>query len=308
VFDYVYYKVNDYHAAEEITSQTLALYCLKCSYEDEDRIRGWLINTAKNYLKKHFETNSKENKTFVQYSDQLHHFFPDELNEEDQKSLKDAFHEAFQTLSKVEFELIMLYLRSQKSIRKMHEIMGGSYNALKKRISRIRKKLKAETYRNLGFYGSKRIVTPELDNQIYQFLRRFKKNLKVGTLEKMYYYFSEIDLKKYTPPVDIKKIVDYDIEINNSIYKVWVFYKNRDLDGDSFFIEFYIDNNNHLKIITPPMRPQKVVVIQANSTEGNKLKELLSKFPIDKTGHPNVPKEEIEKIIKQLEAKQKESK
>jgi hypothetical protein len=230
------------------------------------------------------------------------------LNEEDQKSLKDAFHEAFQTLSSDDFEIILLYLRCRKSVSKLLEITGGSYNALKKRISRIRKKLKAETYRNLGFYGSKRIVTPELDNQIYQFLRRFKKNLEAGTLEKMYYYFSEIDIKRYTPPVDIKKIVNYDIDLINMQYRLWVFYKNFTDNADSFYIDFFIDEKKHLKIITPPTKPNKMFVMDIETEEAKILFEMVKTYPVGKTGRANIPDSELQKIIKQLEAKQKESK
>ncbi|MFC1898201.1 sigma-70 family RNA polymerase sigma factor [Candidatus Cloacimonadota bacterium] len=305
VFNFVYYKVNDYHTANDITSQVMALYCLKCDYQDESKIKGWLINSAKNYLKKYYESNTRERKTFVQYSDQLHFFSPQELNSEDHDSLADAFHEAFKALSEKDLDSILLYLRCRKSIKKMQGTIGGSYDALKKSISRIRKKLKAETYKNLGFYGSKKIVTPELDNMIYQFLRRFKQNLEAGTLEKMHYYFSEVDLNNFDKNIKIKKIIEYEIEKLSSKYKAWVFYTNLHDIAEYFYIEFYIDDNNHLKVTTPPTKKSELVVIKKDSAEGKELSDLLEKYPLDKSGQPKIPKEELENILKQFNEKQK---
>jgi len=307
-FNYVYYKLNDYHDASDITSQVLALYCLKCNYLDDNSIKGWLINTSKNLIKKHYTKKSRENKTIVQYIDQLNHFHNEELSANEQQSLSNAFHEAFDALSKKDLDIMLLYMRCDRSIKKTHLILDVSYDSMRKKISRIKKKLKAETYKNMGYYGSKMIVTPELDNQIYQFLRRFKINLENDSLEKMHYYFSEIDIKDINKKFEINKIFDYEIELKNSIYKVWIFFKNKKSIGDSFYIEFYINENNYLKIITPPTRPQKVIVIQANSNEGNQLNELLNKYPIDKTGRPKIPKEEIEKIFKMQETKKQNSK
>ncbi|MFC1898204.1 hypothetical protein ACFLYJ_01400 [Candidatus Cloacimonadota bacterium] len=62
VFNFVYYKLNDYHAANDIISQVMALYCLKCDYQDESKIKGWLINSAKNCLKKYYESTTREKK------------------------------------------------------------------------------------------------------------------------------------------------------------------------------------------------------------------------------------------------------
>ena len=308
VFNFVYYKVNDYHVANDITSQVMALYCLKCDYRDEIKIKGWLINSAKNYLKKFYETNTRERKTFVQYSDQLHFFSSQELKSESHNSLTEAFHEAFKTLSEKELDSILLYLRCRKSIKKMHEIIGGSYDALKKRVSRIRKKLKAETYQNLGFYGSKKIVTPELDNLIYQFLRRFKQNLEAGTLEKMHYYFSEIDLNKFEKNIKIKKIIEYEIEKTGSKYKIWVFYYNFEGIAETFIIEFKVNEKGNLKILVPPKKDRNPAVFSTDSNEGYLLLKLLNKYPIDKSGRPKIPKEEIEKILKMQVANQNKTK
>ena len=120
----------------------------------------------------------------------------------------------------------------------------------------------------------------------------------------MYYYFSEIDLKNYNPALEIKKILDFDIDIEDKIYRVWVVYLNKNDVGDSFFIEFYIDDSNYLKVIKPPTKLKKVTRIDETSIEGKKILELLNNYPIDKSGRPKIPPEEIEKILQQYKKKQ----
>ena len=218
--------------------------------------------------------------------------------------LHDAFKESFKSLNDMELKTIFYYFQCNENIKGMHNNIGGSYATLRKQISRIKNKLKAETFKRLGYIGSKRIVTPQLNNLIIKFLRRFKKNLEAGTIEKMYYYFSKVDLKNYNPNYEIKEIFGYDVDLNDSIYKAWVFFNNKHNLMDSFYIEFFIDDKNHLKIITPPTKTKKIVVINEDSIEGKQIKKLLDTFPIDKSGRPKIPEEEIDKIIKQFEEKQ----
>ena len=205
----------------------------------------------------------------------------------------------------MELKTIFYYFQCHENMKEMHANIEVSYVTLRKQLSRIRNKLKAETFKRLGYIGSKRIVTPQLNNLIIKFLRRFKKNLEAGTIEKMYYYFSKVDLKNYNPTYEMKEILDYDINLNDSIYKAWVFYNNKHNVIDSFYIEFFVDDKNHLKIVTPPTKTKKMVVINKDSIEGKQIRKLLDTFPIDKSGRPKIPEEEMDRIIKQFEENQK---
>ena len=44
---------------------------------------------------------------------------------------------------------------------------------------------------------------------------------------------------------------------------------------------------------------------QNNSNFGKQISKLLETFPIDKSGRPKIPEEEMDKIIKQFEENQK---
>jgi len=124
----------------------------------------------------------------------------------------------------------------------------------------------------------------------------------------MYYYFSKVDLKKYNPSYEIEKVIDYEIELINSIYKVWIIFKNKQNENDSFYIEFFIDDKNHLKILTPPQKSPKVFKFNKDSEEGHKILQMINSATIDKPGVSKFSTEELEKILKQIEEKKNSDK
>ena len=303
-FDYAFYRTGNLNISEDISSQTISLFLL--SFKRNTDEKKWIINTTKNYCKKYFSKVTREQKNRKKYGSELIAKFSEHSDIESDKELVIAFKDSFETLSEMELQTILYYFKCNENIIEMSENLTISYATIRKRISRIKNKLKAETYLRLGYYGTKKIVTPQLNNLIVKFLNRFKENIEKNSLKKMHYYFSAIDIEKYKHNIKINKIIDYDIELKNSVYKAWVFYENNQDIAESFFVEFYVDNTNHLRIISPPTKKDNLVVIKSDSIEGKKLLELLAKYPEDKTGRPNIPKEEIERILKQFEEKQKD--
>ncbi len=301
VFNFALYKTGSIEAANDITSQTINLYLLKADTIEEEHIKGWLIQTSKKYCQAFFRSEKKE----TQKQDNYRHEIMEQLYEQQaigrDEALKEAFQDSFKALNDHELKTIFYYFQCNENIKEMHNMINISYTVLRKQISRIKNKLKAETYKVLGVIATKKIVTPQVNNLIVKFLRRFKTNLENNSLEKMYYYFSEVDLKKYNPSYEIKKILDYEIELIDSIYKVWIFFKNKKDETDSFFIKFYIDKKNHLKILTPPQKPSNVFKFKEDSEEGKRILKILNSAPIDRTGVSKFSDEELEKILKQIE-------
>ena len=235
-FDYALYRTGNIQAAEDISSQTISLFLL--SFNNRSDARRWIINTSKNYCNKFFAKMKKEEKGTNTYRDDMLQRISNHPGYEKNSSLHEAFQESFKSLNNMELKTIFYYFQCHENMKEMHANIEVSYVTLRKQLSRIRNKLKAETFKRLGYIGSKRIVTPQLNNLIIKFLRRFKKNLEAGTIEKMYYYFSKVDLKNYNPTYEIKKILDYDIEINDKIYKAWVFFQNKQKIIQKFLTTF----------------------------------------------------------------------
>ena len=307
-YNYSLYHTRDFELSNDISMKTIGLFLLKADEIEEENDIRWVINTSKIHIQSHFRITKQEHNNINKFQQNLLEKLDSNLITETDVELKETFKEVLQTLNIEEMGTILFYFQCDKKIKVMHSLLDISYDALRKKISRIKRKLKAETFKKLGVIATKKIVTPQLDKLIVDFLQTFKKCLEENSLEKMYYYFSEVDLKKYNPTYDISKIVDYEIKLVNSIYKVWVFFKNKKSETDSFYIEFFINDKNHLKILTPPQKSEKVFKFNKDSEEGKKILFMLNSATVDKTGVSRFSSEELEKILKQIEEKKNPNK
>ena len=302
-YNYSLYRTGDFDLADEISMKTIGVFLLKADEIGSDQASKWIINTSKIHIQSHFRTVKQDHDNVKKYKQDLLEKLDNNLVTIKDNELSETYKEVLQTLTSEEMKTILYYFQCDQKIRSMHLLLDISYDALRKKISRIKRKLKAETFKRLGVIVTKKIITPKINDLIVKFLKSFKINLEENSLEKMYYYFSKIDLDNYNPTYEISKIVDYEIKLTNSIYKVWVFYKNKNNDTDSFYIEFFIDDKNHLKILTPPQKSEKVFKFNKDSEEGKKILQMLNSATIDKTGVSKFSTEELEKILKQIKEK-----
>jgi hypothetical protein len=302
-FNYALYRVRHLEAAEEISLQVMSLYLLQSN--KITNAEKWVINACKIHCQKYFREQKKQNRfTNTLHAELSNHI--DKFSQKNQK-LRHAFEESYQALNDDELSTLLYYFHCDQSIKTMHETTEESYAALRQKISRIKKKLKAETFRRLGYYGSKKIVTPQLNSLIKTFLKRFKKHAEADTLDKMFYYFSEVDINRHDLTFDIKKILDYDILIEASNYKTWVIFEDSLGQPKSFTMSFIIDENNHLKITSLPKLLQQMAVVKADSLEGQELAEVLSQVPEDLSGHPKLSKADLQKIMLEIEKNKQRS-
>ncbi|MCK4956711.1 MAG: sigma-70 family RNA polymerase sigma factor [Candidatus Cloacimonetes bacterium] len=294
-FDFTLYQIRNIEASEEISMQVISLFLLQ--YDKIENPQGWIINTSKNYCKKYFYKNKKEQKLTNSIHQELSNHI--EKFEDENSELNEAFKESYQELNETELSTLVYYFNCDKSIKQMHLNTGEAYSTLRKRISRIKNKLKAETFRRLGYYGSKKVVTPQLNDLIKAFLKRFKQHVENDSLNKMFYYFSKIDINKYNFEFDINKILDYEISLNKSIYKTWVGFKDSNNIPKSFKMSFLIDEKNYLKIVSPPKLIEQMKILHIKSTKGQELINILNIVPDDLSGHPNLTKEKMDKLLKE---------
>ena len=299
-YNYSLYRTGDFNLSDDISMKTIGLFLLKSNEIKDNNAIKWIVNTSKIHIQSYFRTTKQDHDNIKKYEQDILEKINHNLITETDIRLRDTFKEVLHTLNNDEMKTILFYFQCDKKIKVMYPILEISYDALRKKISRIKRKLKAETFIKLGVIATKKIVTPKLNKLIVDFLQSFKKNLEENTLEKMYYYFSKIDLDNYNPTYEILKIVDYEIELNNTIYKLWVFFKNKNNETDSIYIEFFIDDKNHLKILTPPKKSEKVFKFDADSEEGKKILQMVNSATIDKTGVSKFSTEELEKILKQI--------
>jgi len=301
-YNYALYKIGSLDAAEDIASQTIYSYLLKRERIEENNHEGWIVNTSKNYCNQYFELKKKEDELHKSLkrnvAEELHVKINSSLDflGQEKINISDAVNDAKDTLSKKELETYVFYLQCERNIKKMQRITKGSYPALKQKISRINRKIKAETFQKLGVIATKKIITPQINNVITKFLLRFKENLENNTLEKMYVYFTSENLEKYNPDFHIEKVLDYEVQLKDSIYSIHVVFTNKQGRDESFYFSFLV-NNNYLKIVVPPT-PHKTHY-QISEEDGKRILELLEKYPEDSSGVHSFPDEEL-KLLKKL--------
>ena len=301
-YNYALYKVGSLEVAEDIASQTIYSYLLKRDRIVNENHEGWIVNTSKNYCNQYFELKKKEDELHKSLkrnvAEELHVKINSSLDflGQEKINISDAVNDAKDTLSKKELETYVFYLQCERNIKKMQRITKGSYPALKQKISRINRKIKAETFQKLGVIATKKIITPQINNVITKFLLRFKENLENNTLEKMYVYFTSENLEKYNPDFHIEKVLDYEVQLKDSIYSIHVVFTNKQGRDESFYFSFLV-NNNYLKIVVPPT-PHKTHY-QISEEDGKRILELLDKYPEDSSGVHSFPDEEL-KLLKKL--------
>ena len=227
-YNYALYKVGSIDTAEDIASQTIYSYLLKREKIEKNNHEGWIVNTSKNYCNQYFDRLKTEKKLqhdlMGNMAGELQSKIYESLdfvdNEKDE--LLDAVKKAKETLSPKELQTYILYLQCETNVQRMENIIGESNQVIRQRISRINRKIKAETYKKLGVVTTKKILSPQINDIIKKFLLRFKKHLEHNTLNKMFYYFAKKDISDYHPTFDIKEVLEYEVDLDDSIYTIHV--------------------------------------------------------------------------------------
>ncbi len=295
-YKYALYKTGNAHISGNIAARTAGLFILNKIEGNIAGIKSWIYLTSRNFCYEYFREIKKKRILEDKYKEKL---IIDTLLEncETDTSLHAAFRKSLESLTGEQQRTLTLYNICHKDYAQMQEISEISAAALRQRISRINNKLKAVTNLNMGMLCTKKIVTPELNNVLYKFLSRFKKNLEDNTLHTMYRYFSQSDLKDYTETFNIKEIENYEIRMNDCEYQIIVIYKNDNNFKETFDFKFKIENN-HLNVTAPPKKKTISASFNKDSDQARELKKLLHLYPPDRTGKSTIPKELLDALIK----------
>ncbi len=291
-YNFALYKLGNSSQAEDVAAQTINLFILKSSMINPDKFTAWVRTTCLNYCRKYYDNKRKENFLQKGLREDLVEFF----NIEHDSELTENFRKSMESLNELDTRSLVLYFNCGQNIKKMAEVTGESHVSLRKRISRIKQKLKAETYKNLGYIATKKIIVPQLHEAIIQFVRRLKKNIEDNTIEKMFYYFSETNIKKYKPEFDIQQIKDYEVILRDGKFKIFLFYLDSEQQINNISFTFFLNEKNQLKISGLPKQQRKIVKLKMNSQSANELSLLLKNYPENRHGLIKIPQEIMKKL------------
>lgn len=302
-YTYALYKVGSLDVAEDIASQAIYSYLLKRDQITHDNHEGWIYSTSKNYCNQYFELQKSERKLKttlkLRLADEIQQRINDTKNyaEQEKNTLLEAVNDVKANLTEKELKTYIFYLRCKRNIKQMHRASGESYSALRQRVSRINRKIKAETFQRMGVITTKKIITPQINIIILKFLKSFKEHLETNSLNKMFYYFSKKDISNYHPTFDIQEVLDYEVDLDDSIYTIHVVFTNEMNESDSFYFSFTVENNA-LKILKLPKPHQKHVKLSIEDSK--EILQIIKKHPENSKGFVNLPDEEIALIKKLL--------
>lgn len=291
-YNFALYKLGNSALAEEAAAQTINLFLLKSEMINSEKYSSWVRGTCLNYCRKYYDHKKKEQYLNNGIKETLINHFKTEHD----TGLSENFQLAMEKLDELETRTLVLYFKCDQSTKSMSEITGENQSSLRKRIYRIKQKLKAETYKSLGYIATKKIIVPKLHEAIIQFVRRLKRNIENNTINKMFYYFSETSIKNYRPDFDIQKIKDYEVTLKNNVYKIYIFYHDSESQINTISFKFYLNEKNQLKITDLPEKKRKLVRVKKNTESAKELEELLKKFPEGRKGLVKIPPEVMEKL------------
>ena len=261
-----------------------------------------IINNTKSLCSRHFcdikKTENIRNNLRKQYLIE-----PIFAETEQNTELRSAFYEAYKKLTEDELLIYNLYYNTKHSFVIMGEILSKSTDCLKKRIQRIKQKLKAETNIILGMEVSKEILTPQVSNLIYMFLRSFKEHTDTNSVHDMYYYFSRTHFKYFRDDIHIKKVGKYGVDLKNHVYTILVSYIDYQDKKNLFDMKFMVENN-HLYVLQVPCIMQSAASFPLDSEAAKEIKNLISLYPPNRKGVLTIPKEIIEDLIAKHQKKE----
>jgi RNA polymerase sigma factor (sigma-70 family) len=292
-YNFALYKLGNVGQAEDVAAQVINLYILKSDQINTEKVSAWIRGTCLNYCHKFYDQKNREKVLTQNLKEHLITSFATESNDD----LATNFRNALENLSELDTRSLVLYFCAGQNLRKMSEITGESYSNLRKRIYRIKQKIKADTYKNLGFIATKKIIVPQLHEAIIQFVRRLKSNIQANTIENMFYYFSETELKNYNPQFDIHTIKDYEVLLKDGVYKIFLFYLDSNNQMNNLAFSFFLNEKKQLKISNLPKQQNKIMKISQNSSAAAELSALLNDYPEDNRGLVKIPPELLKNFI-----------
>ncbi len=131
IYRYCYFRLKNQHLAEDITQETFLRFLESSSYKDTGRPLAYLYTIARNLCIEEFrKVPTEELKEEIEQKG-----FEDTLVE------KQTLHEAMDSLTKEEQELLLLRYVNQVAFKDLCRLYGKSRFALYRELSQITNKL-----------------------------------------------------------------------------------------------------------------------------------------------------------------------
>ncbi|NQV18645.1 MAG: sigma-70 family RNA polymerase sigma factor [Armatimonadetes bacterium] len=288
--------VDNYEDIQDLVQIVTMKYHL--NFEKIEKENVWIYATAKNtaidFMRKNKGSIDKAALEFSDIEDEVTKIIL-EQKEDSRESVVNILGEYGKNLSKIDRELLEIYLEKSFKIKQIAWRRKLNYPALRKKIYRLKKDIRAEYFRQQGMVGSKKIVGANLHQNLINFIKRFKQAIEENSLGKMSVYLRECKIPIEIPEIEIKKVTDYDVYLlGEHKFQLYVYIYNQQNKFSSFITVFEVYNDNSIKILEFPKQPSKIFALEEN----NLPIDIIEKLQKNAQGEYDLSEEELEKLIK----------
>ena len=290
--------VNKYEDIQDLVQIVSMKYFLNLDKIDKENEYNWVYITARNAAISFLRKKGKSVDGFAVNFDDVEEEVTKKIlkqKKESRESPESILVEYGKNLSKFDRELLEIYLKESFKIKHMAWRRKLNYPALRKKIYRLKKDIRAEYYKKHGMVGSKKIVSANLHQNLMNFIKKFKQSIEENSLEKMKLYLRECEIPIEIPKIEIKKVADYDVYLlGEHKFQLYVYSFNQQNEVSSFITVFEVYNDNSIKILEFPKQPSKIVALKENSIP----QDVLEKLQKNVQGDYDLSEEDLEELIK----------
>ena len=277
-------------------SHTVAIkYFLNEKSIDKKNENNWIYTCAKNVAidlkRKKITEEQVASTSFEDYENVITKTI---LDKKKDVSLKEILTEYGKSLNFQEKQLIEQYVNNGYKVKKLWQGKRITYDALRKRVYRLRKEILAEYNKQKGMIASESIVGARLHENILYFIKQFKKAMLENSIDKISFYIRDCEKPVVLPDFNINEIIEYDIcLIDDQKYRIFVYHLNKKNTFDCFITEFEVYNLNSIKIVDFPHKPSRI--IQFNDEDASP--EFYKKFKSGEKGIIEVSEDELAEFL-----------
>ncbi len=290
--------VENHEDIQDLVQIVTMKYHLNLEKIDEDNENVWIYSTAKYAAIDFLKTKGRSIDQVTQYFDDVENEVTNIILKQKEDSIESPesiLGEYGKKLSKIDRDLLEIYLEKSFQIKQIAWRRKLSYQALKKKIYRLKKDIRAEYFKQQGMVGSKKIVGANLHQNLINFIKKFKQAVEENSLERMSVYLRECEIPIRIPEIEIKKVADYDVYLlGEHKFQLYVYIYNQQNEFSSFITVFEVYNDNSIKILEFPKKPSKIVALKENIIP----QDVLEKLQKNVQGVYDLSEEELEELIR----------
>ena len=252
--------VHNKEDAEDIAQVTTMRYLLNESKIGSDSARSWIIQTARNESYHVLGMANLENEIHTTYFEEIEREITRFLiGNADSVIEKERYAELLNIIqskfTSQERSILKLYLNEGRKIKEYFPTKGLKFKekSLTQKMYRLRKTVRAEYLKSLGLKTPKNPMRYRLNENLNCFIRVYLECLEKRSFKSISRYFKEIGVTSKVPSINIKKILDQDVElIGPRLYKIYVNYIDNRETISNFTVIFEVSDVGSLIVKKMP--------------------------------------------------------